>query len=318
MKILITGATGFLGSWFCRILAENHEVTALVRPESNLYRIEGINGLQFEIIDEESWPEFISKFSFEAFIFNDWWGVANQFRNDEKQFENVNRFKKMVTAATRPTTKLIIGVGSQAELGPVSGTILESKLDNPTTKYGQAKVDARKFLLNIDENFNIRTAWLRVFSTYGPLDSGGWLVTDTIAKLLSDQDMQLTAGEQDWSYLHAYDLARALKTIIENKEISGIVNAGNPNTNKIREVVTYIATSLEKPQLIKLGTLPYRADQVMQLMPACEKLTQAGWQPKVELFDGLSNLIDWFKGKNSSLQLNDGTIVNFELPNISK
>lgn len=317
MKILITGSTGFLGSWFCRILSEHYEVTALVRPESDLYRIKGINNLRIEAVDEALWPSFISRCESEVYVFNDWWGVGNQFRNDDRQFENVTRFKCLVKAAAKPATKLIVGVGSQAELGPVSGTIRESQPDNPTTKYGEAKADARKLLLDNQEYSKIRTAWLRIFSTYGPLDSGGWLITDTIAKLMADEEMQLTAGEQDWSYLHSYDLSKALQTIIENREISGVVNAGNPSTNKVSEVVTCIAEILGKPGLIKLGVLPYRDDQVMQLKPTCENLSQAGWKPRVELFDGLSHLIDWFKGKNTNLHLNDGTDVSFELPTIS-
>ncbi len=318
MNILITGATGFLGSWFCRILAKNHEVTALVRPESDLYRINNIRNLRVEVAPEESWTTFIRNHESEVFIFNDWWGVGNQFRNDDKQFENIERFKKLLAAAIKPSTKIIVGVGSQAELGPVSGTILESQSDNPTTKYGQAKVEARRLLLDINENPNIRTVWLRIFSTYGPLDSSGWLIADTISNLIGNKEMQLTAGEQEWSYLHSYDLALALNVILENEEISGIVNAGNPYTDKISKVVTSIAAILAKPNLIQLGALPYRDDQVMQLKPACEKLTQSGWKPKVELFDGLSHLIDWYKGKNSNLFLNDGTSVSFELPKISK
>lgn len=316
MKILITGASGFLGSWFCRVLSEKHEVTALVRTESDLSRIEDIKKLNIEIQEEKNWAEFITKNNFEVFVFNDWWGVGNKFRNDDRQFENIYRFKKMISAANKPNTKLIIGVGSQAELGPVSGTISETQTDNPSTKYGIAKIEARKALLEGAADTSIRTVWLRIFSTYGPLDSSGWLITDTISNLLSNQIMELTLGEQDWSYLHSYDLAKALETVIETDTITGIVNAGNPNTNKISQVVNLIAEKLNKKNLIKLGALPYRKDQVMELKPVCEKLTAAGWRPMVSLSAGLSNLIDWFSKIDSPLMLENGTKINLHLPKI--
>lgn len=318
MKILITGASGFLGSWFCRVLSEKHEVTALVRTKSDLSRIVDIKNLNIEILEEEKWTKFITENNFEVFVFNDWWGVGNKFRNDDRQFENVDRFKKMISAASKPNTKLVIGVGSQAELGPVSGTISENQTDNPSTKYGLAKVEARKALLEGACDYNIRTAWLRIFSTYGPLDSSGWLITDTISNLLSNQIMELTWGEQDWSYLHSYDLAKALETVIETDSINGIVNAGNPNTNKISQVANLIAEKLKKKNFIKLGALPYREDQVMELKPNCEKLTAAGWRPMVSLNSGISNLIDWFSQTDSPLLLDNGTKIDLNLPKIRK
>ena len=138
MKIVVTGSSGFLGSWICRVLTESHEVVALVRPTSDLFRLSGINNLTVTPINSEDWAKYISQSKTDALILADWWGVGNQERNDPRQFENVERMILLASAAELSGIKTVIGVGSQAELGPISNVITEDMADNPTTKYGQA------------------------------------------------------------------------------------------------------------------------------------------------------------------------------------
>ena len=227
MKVVVTGASGFLGSWICRVISSGHEVIALLRTESDDYRLEGIQNLRKVRSNIEDWPEVIQETKGQVLILNDWWGVGNIHRDDERQLGNLSRFKNNASAAVTAQYKLIIGLGSQAELGPVHGEISENQPDNPTTRYGEAKVAARKLLFEETSSSKMRTVWLRIFSTYGPLDSSGWLIPDIINSLITNESKDLTHGDQDWSYLHAYDLAQAVLTIIDQDKIQGIVNVGN-------------------------------------------------------------------------------------------
>jgi nucleoside-diphosphate-sugar epimerase len=86
--------------------------------------------------DTLEWKGFISEAKPDTLILADWWGVGNRDRNDKKQFENVVRMSTLATVARDSGVKTIIGVGSQAELGPISNLISEDLPDNPTTEYG--------------------------------------------------------------------------------------------------------------------------------------------------------------------------------------
>jgi len=105
--------------------------------------------------------------------------------------------------------------------------------------------------------------------------------------LTKGEVMELTKGEQEWSYLHAFDLARAFQAVIEHKSISGTVNVGNPHTVNLKDAIGVIANQLGAEGLLNFGALPYRPDQVMKLEPACESLTAIGWKPIVSFADGI-------------------------------
>ena len=77
MKVVVTGSSGFLGSWICRVLATAHETTALVRPSSDTYRLTGIDDLQIQRRESADWPAFIASEKPGALVLTDWWGVGS-------------------------------------------------------------------------------------------------------------------------------------------------------------------------------------------------------------------------------------------------
>jgi nucleoside-diphosphate-sugar epimerase len=264
-------------------------------------------------VDEHGWGSYISSVNADAWISVDWSGVSNRDRNNPAQFRNVDRLERLCNQVNN--VPLVIGAGSQAELGPSNKTIYESQADSPTTAYGEAKVQARTLMAEKFKGTTTRFVWARIFSTYGALDSNDWLMPATIDALLAGKRMPLTRGDQEWSYLHAFDLARAFETALTTPSIQGIINMGNPETVRISDVVKEIERALNKSDLLGFGELEYREDQVMKLAPACESLTAAGWGPQISLKDGIAHMINWMSyNTDVSLRKKDSHEIFLNLP----
>jgi len=315
MRVMITGASGFLGSWLCRVLSREHEIIGLVRDTSSLFKLSEIRKLQIIQSETQFWPDFIREYHPDVLILNHWWGVASDKRNDSKQFENIESLKPLIFASRIAEVSIIIGVGSQAELGPVDSEISENQISRPTTLYGSAKLKSRLVMEELLRDSEARFVWMRIFSTYGPLDEGSWLIPNLVDSLVSNKRIKTTKGEQEWSYLHAYDLATSFNTAILNSKIAGIVNVGNPNTVSIQKVFLTVGKLLEKQDLLDIGAMEYREDQVMNLRPLCETLTENGWLPEISFDEGIRQTVNWLQRKSlSPLQTLNGKTLDFTFP----
>lgn len=310
MRICITGASGFLGSWTAQVVSKEFEVFAVTRAESSIEKLKSNENIN--IISEEfkNWATAINRIAPDVLIMHDWQGVGNSDRNSLSQYSNVERIKALVKELN--PIQQVIGVGSQAELGPRNDEILDNDVSAPSTDYGRAKCEARDFLINHFCGSNTNFKWARIFSTYGAMDKGNWLIPNLVKSLDLNLPFPLTEGTQDWNYLHAFDAAEAFRTLSVAGD-PGIYNIGHTKNDTIRDVCNEIATIMGKNhELLKFGDIPMRPDQVHKLWVSTSKLQDLGWRPRVDLSQGLTHTIDWIcKEKTKPIKLNNGAQVTF-------
>ncbi len=298
--ILLTGATGFIGSSVLRqILDDGHIPIALVRRQSNQARIDHFDGVQkiaYDDISDRAFIEQIKTFNPDVFIHLAWKGVEGENRNDKSQISaNIPFALSTVDLAHEVGCQQWIGIGSQAEYGNPNRRVDESYPADPTSIYGKAKSACYWATSGLCQYYRMTHTWLRIFSTYGPQDNPNWLIPYVVRELSSGRSPQLTKCEQLWDFLYVDDAARGI-LLSAYFSVSGLLNLGSGVARPLAEVIKEIMNILGTTTKPNIGAVPYKIDQVMHLEADMTKLkSQTGWEPQVDLSDGLRRTVDFFK-----------------------
>lgn len=294
-RVLVTGASGFLGAWTARaLLAAGHRVTALVRAEAP-WRLHGVDGIEVVTADPADWPASIAAHRPDVLLLLDWAGVDGASRDSDAQWANLDRHRAMIDAAVAGGVGRIVASGSQAEYGPRTDRIAEDAPAAPVTEYGRAKVAALVQLAERADDAGIEWVWARVFSVYGPLDNEGMLLQKVSDALRSGDELALSSGEQAWSYLYAADAGRALAHLARPATApSGIVNVGHPEAPRLRDTIERFAADVGGTGTLRFGAAGTAA--IARLDPDMTRLAAAGWRPEVDLASGLAATAAWLRG----------------------
>jgi UDP-glucose 4-epimerase len=300
MRIFVTGGTGFLSAHLLsRLVKETVELGVLIRPSGDLWRIQDLTD-RLQIVRGDlgkisAWQEELRKFHPDVIIHLAWAGVGNKHRNDSQQIDaNLMPTVALTRLGIEAGAKTFIGLGSQAEYGPLNKRISEEDVANPTTLYGTAKLAACILMKQLCEQAGVRFAWLRVFSTYGPMEDPDWMIPYLIRTLLGGEKPALTACEQKWDYLFGPDAAEAIWQIALSPNANGIFNLGSGQVYTLRKIVETIRDMIDPALELGFGQVPYRPDQVMHLEADISRLRAAtGWTPATPLEEGLRQTIEW-------------------------
>lgn len=297
MRIFVTGATGFLGSYVAEdLLAQGHEVAVLLRPGTSPWRLAAVldrlSVIAGTLEDRGALGRELVGFAPDAVVHMAWRGVGNSERNSKDQARNVVDAVELAELAADAGATVFVGAGSQAEYGPYDRAVSEDDAPHPTTLYGIAKLASGLMAARRCAERGQRFAWLRIFSTYGPKHGEAWLIPSLIRTLRAGGHMALTACEQRWGFLHARDAAAAVRLVLTSPAALGIYNLGSPDAPQLRETVSHLRELIGTGDL-GFGEVPYRPDQVMVLAADMRRLEALGWRPMVGLDEGLRETLAW-------------------------
>jgi nucleoside-diphosphate-sugar epimerase len=298
----VTGSTGFIGSYLIRLLLnQDYQVGVLVRPTSNLWRIQGIQNRLHLIpgdlaMVEQAAPAII-KLAPEVVFHLGWYGVGNRYRDNPSQVsQNLYGSLKLLQIAHEAGCQCWVGLGSQAEYGRYEGKMAEDLPTRPETIYGSVKLCVGLLSQKLCEVYGIRFVWLRLLATYGPQDDPENIIPYVILSLLRSQKPALTSGEQKWDYLYVEDAVRAIWEVYNSSSAKGIFNLASGKSLPIRSIVEHIRNLINPDLPLGFGEVPYSHNQIMILEADISRLQRAtGWAPQVPFDDGIRMTINWYR-----------------------
>ena len=299
MKILISGATGFLGYHIAnQCVAKGHELMCIRRRSSVSLFDEAMEKriVWVEADTPQGWDK-IKRFSPETLIHAAWGGVSADGRNNpEIQQANIEMTDLMMKMFPY---KQIIMLGSQDEYGQIDSVVNEDYSLSPVSEYAKAKITCSKHLKMYCESNNIEWQWIRIFSVYGEKQKPQWLIPSTIRKCIDgDLKMETTPGEQVYSYLYSSDFAYAIESVIGQRGKCGIYNISSSVPVSIKELQEEIK-QLTGSELQYVRTMPYRPNQSMVIMGDSTRFIKVfGAFEHTTLRQGLKNVIETIKSES--------------------
>ena len=167
----------------------------------------------------------------------------------------------------------------------------------PRSCYDEGKRIAESLMTNYHEAHGIDIRIIRIFNTYGPrMDpNDGRVISNFITQALRGDDITVYGdGTQTRSFCYCDDLIAGMLKLMDSTEYVGPINVGNPVENTMLELAQAVIEATGSSSKIIHKPLPQ--DDPQKRCPDISKAKQhLGWQPQVDLSEGLAKTIEWYR-----------------------
>lgn len=295
-KVLLTGATGFIGHHCIEPLkARGFEVHAV----SSKPMKQGANGVhwhQANLLESGSAKNLLAEVKPTHLLHLAWFVVPGKLITAPENFAWVRASMELVQEFAAQGGKRLTVCGSGYEYDWNYGYCSEKLTPAvPNTVYGSCKQALNLLVQSFASQNALSSAWGRVFFLYGPNEHPQRLVSSVILSLLKGEPAKCSHGRQIRDYMHVRDVANGMVALLDS-EVTGAVNVSSGQATTLREIVLTVGRVLEKPELIQLGAIPARAnDTPLVVGENLRLLNEVGWKQQFDLETGLRLTIDWWK-----------------------
>ena len=305
-RVLVTGASGFIGRYLVRRLKElNAQIYATRSPVSRSARRQTPDhesttssrdacripqALTFDIRDPEAVQNAIHQ-SRPDIVFH---LAAVGTRNPRVEpmsalMVNAGGAINLLEALRETGPDRVVLAGTSYEYGASGAT---KRLD-PFNTYSASKVAAWAFGRVYWRAYDLPVVIVRPFQVYGPGQPDQTLIPSAIRSALAGADFPMTPGEQRRDFIFAKDVADGMIAAAETRGIEGkSLDLGTGIGTTVRRVVERIWSLTDARGSIQLGALPYRSSKAMHLIANAGRTARlTGWHASTSLDDGLRRTI---------------------------
>lgn len=311
IRVLVLGASGFIGRWVARALSRcGAHLHLVVRDPATAQRVFDAYGIRGDLVqaDLEKDPdslEMLCKSVRPAIAFNLAGYGIDRSERDENLACRINEQLVQVLCDVMDATRdrdwpgqAIVHVGSALEYGEIGGDLNENSVPNPTTLYGQSKLAGTLALAACCRRSGLSGTTARLFTVYGPGEHDGRLLPALLNAAKTGESLALTTGRQKRDFTYVEDVAEGLLRIgVTGSPGAGIVNLASGYLHPVREFTEIAAKELDIPaENLQFGVVPTRAEEMDHQPVSIRRLRQAiAWSPLTEIQEGVRRTADFFK-----------------------
>ncbi|QJR16512.1 NAD-dependent epimerase/dehydratase family protein [Usitatibacter palustris] len=295
MKVLLTGATGFIGARVLRVLEERgHEVAALVTPGHSLKRLEGharLRKIEGALESIESARAGIEAFAPEGCVHLAWYAEPGKYLPSPRNLDCLAGSIALLRLLERVGCRRVVAAGTCFEYAPQAALMREDGPTKPETLYAACKLSLGLIGQQMAALGDYTFAFGRVFYLYGPGEDPSRVIPAVARAMLAGKDFDASAGTQLRDYLHVDDVARGFAVLLE-RATTGTYNIASARPVPIAEIMTMVRQHAGTGAKINFGAVPPRAYDPPSIGGDNARLKALGWNPEVTLEQGLARVLD--------------------------
>ncbi|HEU5034213.1 MAG TPA: NAD-dependent epimerase/dehydratase family protein [Mycobacteriales bacterium] len=304
-RVLVTGASGFIGSHLTRRLADLgadvHALTSVVssvyptrlvplRDRINLHEASLTDRGAIENVAAEIRPEFVFHLAAYTHVGKSWQRV------DECVQVNVQGTVNLLMALAPHGYQRLVNVGTSEIYGDIAVPFREDAQPHPISPYSVSKLAAEEYCRLFAEANGWPIVRVRPFNAYGPAQSPDRVIPEIITRALRGQPLKMTAGRQTREFNYVDDLATGMLQAATVAGVDGeLVNLGCGTDIAVRDLTTKILDLMGNPVEAHFGALPERPTEIWEMRCDPSKGRRLlGYSAATSLDEGLSRTIAWY------------------------
>ncbi len=261
-KILVTGATGFIGKYVVEsLLAEGHTViasSAHIEKAQSAPWFPRVRYIPFDLTSFDPATDYYRFFEEpDVMIHLAWEGLPN-YKADFHLGVNLPRHTAFLGNLVEHGLRDLTVTGSCLEYGLTEGCLREDMPASPIHAYGRAKEALRVFLEQLGNEYHFPVKWARLFYMYGKGQSPNSLLSQLDKALeKGEASFNMSGGQQERDYLPVEQIAGYIVSIALQKEVTGVIHVCSGQPIKVRQVVEDHLRQVGKTITLNLGHYPY-------------------------------------------------------------
>jgi nucleoside-diphosphate-sugar epimerase len=296
MRVLVTGAGGFIGSQVVSQLAlAGHQTVAIDRdPAAASRAARETPAVAFRAVDLSDFGAvrgLLHDVSPEVVIHLAGYAHPKDYLASHANLPSLTMTNSLVEEALAAGCRKLVMGGSCAEYAAVQRPLVESDPVEPLTLYAACKHAAHQIARILSAETGTALAWARIFHIHGPGENPSRLIPWVANQIRAGVPVPLTDGTQVRDHLHVADVAAALVTLAVAPGANGTYNicSGQPVT--LRQVLETVGDILDGRHLLQFGKVPHGPNESPYLAGDSSRLRALGWAPRFGLRDGLTDAL---------------------------